>query len=513
MEVSKDNNMSAIRIGDEEEKDNAIDQIIFNPNSKRAIFKKPTIKKSVKIILPSKKIDIDDYLKKKLFLSLLKNIFLNIISSLCFQLLHTINLICLGYSDPTLMNINAVQLGQVFIKTFGFTFCLGSMSAFDFLATEAYINKNLEGLHIVYNQAKIFSILIFLIFMLPLCFVSNYILIIIGINEDLSEAAGVYVRYSLIAMFLGLFNHINFKFLQILSYYYLCMFINIIVLFIHAISCVCFIIAFKLGVLGAGISMIFSYSLNFIISSYFLTQYNPCENKDVFELDTESLSSSTFYYYVKIAIPAGIINFITYVVFDFTIFTSAFLSKESLCANVILLNITTNIYFFVFGFTSPLIQNLSIYTMGKEKNKTGYIIKNIIILTVSTCSVFSLAILFFSYKIGYIYVRDPLTVEYVGNVLKWYSIFIFFDWAKSIFNSAIRGVDKHSHMDIISSLILTFIFLPLGMLLMFSFKFGYKGFWFGNYISMVVLTVICGLYFYFINRTDEIKKTSKEIQD
>jgi MATE family multidrug resistance protein len=480
--------------------------------------KRITMKKMVKIVLPTKPQLIEESVKKKLLQSLIKNIFLNIITSMCFQMLHNINLICLGYADDSLLQINAAQLGQAYIKTFGFTFCIGSIGAFEFLGAEALMTKNLEMLHLVYNQAKIFSILIFLIFMLPLCYISNYTMFFAGINEELAETAGVYVRYSLVAMFLSIFNHINFKFLQMLGKYYLVMFINAIVLVIHTIVCICFINAFKLGVLGAGISMIISYTLNFIISSYFLTQYNPCENKDVFELDTDSLSSSTFYYYVKIALPSGIINSINYVVYDATIFTAAFLSKEALCANVILLNFITSVYLFVFCFTSPLIQNLTLYSQGRERIKTWYNIKNILILTIAICCFISAIILIFAYSIGYIFVRDVLTVEYVGNVIRWYSIFIFFDWAKTMFNTSIRGLSKHSSMDLICSLILLFIFLPLGLLMTFSFKLGYKGFWYGNYISMVLLTAICGLYFFFLDAEGEKKafhlekeKKNKEI--
>lgn len=474
---------------------------IDNPNSK-----------TVKIVLPRIEND-ESEIKKSLLNSLLKNIFLNMITSISLQLLHSINLICIGYTDSTLLQINAIQLGQVYIKSFGFTFCIGSIASFEYLGRDALIRKNLEGLHQIYNQAKIFSILIFIIFMLPFCYISNYMLSFVGINEELAEEAGLYVRYSLVAMFLAIFNHINFKFLQMLNHYYLAMFINVIVLFIHLIACVCFIVAFRLGVSGAGISMIFSYSMNLIISNYFLTKYNPCENKDIFELDTESLSSSTFYYYVKMAFPSGMINFINYIIYDFTIITAAYLSKESLCANVILLNFNSIVYLIVYCFTTPLIQNLSVYSMGKDKLKCDYNIKMILIIAFCSGTIISILIFNFAYKLGYIFVKDELTVEYVGNVIIWYSIFLYFDWGKTILNSFIIGIDRNSSMDMICSLILVFIFLPLGMLMTFSFKLGYKGFWYCNYISMVLLTLICYLYYYNLKTNvekdgyHELKKT------
>jgi len=311
-------------------------------------------------------------------------------------------------------------------------------------------------------------------------------------------------------MFLAILNQINFKFLQMLEHYFLAMFINIIVILVHTIACVCFIVAFKLGVEGAGIAMIFTYMLNYIISSYFLTKYNPCEVKDVFELDTESLSSSTFYYYVKIAFPSGIINSINYIVYDFTIFSAAYLSPESLCANVILLSIITITYLFVYCFTSPFLQNLTLYYQGKEKAKTLYNIKSVLLIAIVTCSLISVMIYLFSYEVAFIFVKDDTTAEYVGNVIKWYSIYIFFDWGKTFFNSSIRGLSKNSSMDLICSLILLFIFLPLGLLMTFSFKLGYKGFWYSNYISMVLLTTICGLYFFSLeSENGSLKKNTK----
>ena len=129
-------------------------------------------------------------------------------------------------------------------------------------------------------------------------------------------------------------------------------------------------------------------------------------------------------------------------------------------------------------------------------------------ITVSTCAIAATLIFFFANYIGYIFVRDSVTADYVGNVIVWYSLFIFFDWAKTMFNSLIRGFDKNSSMDIICSLILLFIFLPLGMLMTFSFEMGYKGFWYGNYISMVILTAICGMNFFYIG-FDEKKQKSE----
>ena len=219
-------------------------------------------------------------------------------------------------------------------------------------------------------------------------------------------------------------------------------------------------------------------------------------------MDTDSLISSRFYTYAKLAISSGINNAIEFFAFDIIILASVFLDYASMTSNVIILNYLATMWIFPLGVAGILTKRIAKYYSDVKKDVNYLFIKFDIIIGSVLAITFSVLTFLFAYVIPGIYVDDKVVIDNVGYVLKWYSVFIFFDFSYMIINGAIKGIQKHSMINIVCSLIIIFIFIPLGLLFTFAFSYGYLGFWMSTFISMVFFSLLLGGYFIYL--LDEI---------
>ena len=498
IKLAKDSKVSISVFSEKERTEN--DQKAFEEKIQNTTEKIQEIKAKDKEILVLKK-------RKVLFRAIL-NITTSVITNLSFFLVQTLNLAFLGHNG-NLVDINSAQLGTMYLNTCGYVFCLGGMNAFDSLGAQYYASKKFDKLYKVYNHNKILTLLIYLIIMLPLGFISKYILTFIRIDSQLIQPSSTYIQICLMSVFINLYNQINYKFLQIMKKDSIVLFLNLIGLSLHLINCLCFIFTFDLGIIGAGVSMIATSFLNIILSTYFLLRNNPCVGKNLIEIDTDSLISSRFYTYAKLALTSGIFLSIEFIAFDFIILASVYLDYQSMTSNVIILNFLCTVWIFDFGIANLLTQRIGSYLGNFKKDICYLYIKyDIIIGSILTVGI-SLLTFIFSYTIPNIYVEDPIVISNVGFVLRWYSLFIFFDSSYHFINGAIKGIQKHSMINFVCSLILILIFIPLGLLFTFAFDYGYKGFWMSNFLSMFCFCLLFGGYFYYLLKELEEKKESK----
>jgi MATE family multidrug resistance protein len=459
-----------------------------------------------------------------MFKKIVKNSSPYVITVLSYFLLDTINLIFLGNMDTSLLSINAAQMGNVFMHIFGMLFVTGQSHAFDSLGSQAYGKKDMDLFYKIFNEAKIFSILIFLIFMLPICFTSQYILLFFGLDTQIAEQSSIYIRIGLISVFIDLFNIVHGKFLQILGFDILVMCINIIALVVHIISCICFIYTYNLGVVGAVISLAVSSGFTFLALAYFVFIYNPWygskspySNPSTYHfrwcinVDTDCLSSSKFYFYAKYAISSGLFHFIKEVSFDLIVFASYFIDQISLTSNTILYNYITLIFHILIGFSVPVTQSVGYYLGKLNFKKNELFIKGTIIIAALLALFISIFNFMFKYYISRLYVANLQVAENFAYIMNIYCILIFFDWGNHILNAILKGINRHADINILSNLFLLFIFVPLGLLLSFSFKLGYAGFWYSMFSYMILFTLIQVGYLQYINIEKESHTIIKEL--
>ena len=317
--------------------------------------------------------------KRRLFFIALINITTSITANLSFFLVETLNIAFLGH-EGNLTLINATQLGTIYLNTCGYIFCLGAMNAFDSIGAQNFADKKYLKLYNVYNHNKILTLLIYLIIMLPLGFTSNHILEFIQIENELIKPSSTYITICLISLIISLYNQINYKFLQIMKKQTLVLILNLVGLCLHFLNCMCFIFTFKLGIIGAGISMIVTSILNYFLSTFFLLKYNPCEGKSLIEMDTDSLISSKFYTYAKLALTSGLYMSIELFAFDVIIFASSYMDIESMTSNIIILNYLSIMWIFSYGIAGTLTQRIGKYIAHTQNQINNLFIKYDIII-------------------------------------------------------------------------------------------------------------------------------------
>lgn len=441
-----------------------------------------------------------------------------VLTSLSFFLIQTINYIFLGHNgespEQSVLFINASAVGNVYSNIFGFIFCIGAMQAFELLGSQAYEKKDLDLFYDIFHEAKIFTILIFLIFMLPVCFCSKAVLYVLGFDGELFTLTSTYIRIVLVSVLLNMLHLIHGKFLQVMGHEVLVMGIYLITLVIHLISCMFLIYSFGLGVYGAAISTAISSAFALITTAFFVYWFNPFkgENKMILNFDTDTLTSSRFYIYAKLGVNSGLLHFLHEITFELIILISYYLGDFALTTNVIFLNYIRLLFHLLLGFSYPIQEGISYY-LGKKKFPQFYhFIKSIAIIAGTLAFGISLVNFIFRNYISYIFINDPIIADNFSFIIKIYSVIIFFDWGNSMLAFIVRGLNIENTMSLISSLFLLFIFLPFGTILSFTLHLGLFGFWYSLFAYFLIFCFI-QLYYYFYLNIDKNNKLVRQINE
>jgi MATE family multidrug resistance protein len=450
---------------------------------------------------------------KSLMSTILHDSTTSIISTLSSFLIYSTVLMFLGHSDDTLTNINSAQIGFICMCVLGMTFIISSLNSFDSLGSISYANNDFDMFHEMFNNAKLFMLLVFLIIYLPLNFTSHYILYALGFEKQIADLASTFMRICIVSNFLDLLQSLNTKVLQIMGKYFLVMCINLITLVIHIINCIIFIYNFKLGIVGAGICVGISSLCSFLLTSYFVYTMAPFKDKDILLIDTTLLnSSSKFFYYSRSAIGSGLIFLIKELIFYSVVFASYYLGPISLASSTIIENYITLFYYVLLGVTTPITQKVNSYLINQKYQTYLNFTKVSGILAAIIAAVISCFNYFFKYKMCALYVDNPIVCQNFAYVINLYCFIIFFDWASNILNSILKGVNLHTRINVIFSLLLLFVFLPIGILLSFTFGFDYVGFWYSIFASMIVFTIIQYVYLSGLDLEDESQKIIKSLR-
>jgi Na+-driven multidrug efflux pump len=264
---------------------------------------------------------------------------LYLLSSLPIFLKHILNLIFLGHSqtdsfNTVLLLITSYQIGFILISTLGYDFILGASEAFDRLAHQAIEKEDHGLLYKIYNEAKIYSFIIFILSTLPFGYSADYILYFLNFDEGTYTLAGNFAKLCLISVFFEIFNRINSKFLILQGYPNIVMSTNIFVLVIHILSLLTFNYTFKMGVTGCGVSLIVSSLFEYVILQFYVNKYHPFqEDQIIIGMDTSTLQSSKFYIYVKYGSYAGVVYFMKKLTMNFIILGSYYLVDKNNLVN------------------------------------------------------------------------------------------------------------------------------------------------------------------------------------
>jgi MATE family multidrug resistance protein len=435
-----------------------------------------------------------------------------ILPSILLFLIETINLISLGHYDPTFLQINVCSISMILIHCFGGDFSVGGMHALDSLGRQAYGKKDFDALYKLFNEARIFSLLLFLIFIFPICFNADYILYFLNFDDQFSALTGQFIKLALAAYFISLFSQVNIKMLFILGKNTIVTIINLLSLILHVIGCFTFVFAFNFGIYGVGISLIISNLTSLILTSYSIHTNNPFPYKDAIFIDMSTLSSSKFYLYSITGLQFGLLHFFRHLTFCAIVFACYYLDEGSLTVNTILLNYITLLYYILLGVCNFITQKLFEIIVNMSFERERKIFRGTIYVSFFLCLVVCIMNFLLKYFFYFLYVDGNENVAsdfyFIANL---YCFFIFFDWGSNICIAILKAMNRSQYMALVSSLLLLFIFLPSGLLLGFYAGFGIRGLWYPFFASMFIFSFIYLYFLYNLDFQKEFVKIHKEL--
>lgn len=489
---------------------------------------------------------VNEYTNKTfidIFFEILKGSFLIWAPFLSIFLMEITNILIFSYNEnyETSMNFEYLWLYfliQGFYYFFNFNFFFGAMKYY-----ESFINydkREIKLKSIFYNFTRIFYFLGTFLYQVPLSFFSYYFFsyffketLQLKIFEDFWAN---YIFYFPLIFYLNILFHLNLQILRhFFSFYYI--FFSNIALYWLNLYAFSFIFHNKISLITY--SLISSNLINLIISHFAI-------RRDVFYLKGISfffyeeifkLKFESFFTFVKYSSVKGLLFIFNFAWIYLIIFLAQFFNESSRNLNEgkslgVLDRKKTNNFEQNFTFASIMafilmaLPNSFILSVAKyyknyleisvydhsQNTKTKYL-KFFWLIVIFFTTVFAIMIFLFN-KIFFISLLNvnPLDnngtnkdlkdlkdsniseIFYVFNsVLKFYSVFIYFDSFGLSFQEIIKTFNDHSrnYLNFYKGVSLIFVFFPLGFILasFLNFEF-FWGFWIGIYFHMILYAVI-----------------------
>jgi len=442
--------------------------------------------------------DLEDEEKKKIIHEIPKETLTYIMTIVPQLLLNTISLFFLGHSDSSMLQANCSQIGLTMLNIVGVDLAIGSMSAFDLMGGKAFL-KDKSALIKIYHEARIFCLLIFLLLILPFGYSGDYIMYFLGMNEEISETTGNYMKISLIFVIFSILYQLNVRLMYLNMMSSEVLFTNIFLLGFHTVLCMIFITTYSMGACGAAIALSISNVFAFLITSYILSSDSTISEESFIMVDTNSLSSSKFYYYAVLGSKFAFFSAVRHLPRNLIIIGSLYLNWVDLTTNCMLYNYIGIFTYFIVGYGISL--NKTIFNLvGEPAKLRNYYIKIYIITGVIICFIISLFIFFSRGYICHIYIGDNFNLggviliddvcTKISHIVGIYSVFIIFDWINNNCVAILKALNKYKTTNLVASGMQISIFLPLALILTYTYGLGYAGMWYSAFSSSLIVSII-----------------------
>jgi len=156
--------------------------------------------------------------------NIVSHIFVNIFSCsfglLCFSFFETLNLIFMGYTRNSEVNMASVGLGNIFLNFFGVLIGFGALGGLDTMGSFCYGKKKFKLLGIYTIRTRINLFLLFLCICVPFSFYAHRIVIYLNNSEEVAITSSIYVWNILPAVLMTFNFNLNIRYLQVMQIYF-----------------------------------------------------------------------------------------------------------------------------------------------------------------------------------------------------------------------------------------------------------------------------------------------------
>ena len=450
---------------------------------------------------------------KDILFEIIKSAFLILAPFLTFFITEITNILIFSHSDNTYIYLKQYINIQCYYYFFGFIFFFGAMKYY-----ESFINydkREIKLKSIFYNFSRIFYFFSAIIYLIPLSFLSYYPFVHFFKTNDITIFREFYANYFFfmpVIFYLTIIFQLNLQILKhFFSFYYL-FGINLI-LYWGSLFGFSFIVTNKISLITY--SLISSNLINLIISHYEIKR-NVFYLKDIsffYLSDIMQLKTESFFTFVKYSSVKGILFTLSNPGIYLIIFLSQIIPANF--SNFIeKFSFASTLAFIFMSFPHAFILSLAKYYKNYLENsvyehsqntKTRYL-KFFWFIVIFFSLFFSVLLLllktiFFRFLLN---LPKNFLVENMNSeisevfymydfIVKFYSIFIFFDSFGISFQEIIKTFNDHSrnYLNFYKGISLVFIFFPIGIVTanFLQWEF-FWGFWIGVYSHMVFYLIV-----------------------
>ena len=385
------------------------------------------------------------------------------------------------------LEISAIGLGSFYTNSVGFVLGIGLLGGIDTICSQAYGGKQYYVIGIFVNIARLCLFGFSIVYIIPLVFCCEKILILFKIGTENIVPTSAYVKSLIPYIIFALQYNTNARYLQSMNKNIPVMIISGLTTLLHPVWCLLIIQYTSFGIVGIGFAMGFTSLLNFLFSIGYIFYYDPVPGT-FFWFNEDCFKVRRIYDFVKLAVPSAITFTADWFGFEIIIFLSSYLDNKSTAACVILFSFISLISAIPLGLsitTSTYLGN----SIGAGKGAAAK--RYSIVSTVSGCAIiFVVAILIITERnyLPYLYTNDKNVADIVSNVFKIYFFYGVIDAFQIILSGVIKGLGKQRPASIFVIFILYPVTLPLSITLTFLMNYGFEGLWMAELTSVILLS-------------------------
>ncbi|CDW80289.1 na+-driven multidrug efflux pump [Stylonychia lemnae] len=418
--------------------------------------------------------------------------------------MEIVNMFFIGHlNDPAM--VAGVGLGNMYVNIVCQSLILGLNGGVGTLVAQAYGSKNMRKCGVYLNRGRIITLMCYIpmVFSILMC---ERVLLFIGQDPAASRFAQQYV-YAIIP---GMFFHGQF---DATRQYLISMHRNLLVTVVmittsllHMLWCYLLVNIAQMGVQGASLAMLISYTLNFFLITLFCMAAT--DLRDSFFFFTKD-TFGEFSEYLKIGIPSAVMLCLEWGGFECFIIIAGLISVDVSGAQVVILNT-----FFVIMMLSLGCQQGALACVGKamgegNNKKARIYLKITVIGSIIMNFIVAFVITIFKDPISTIFTKNKLIVEQISDSMTLMAVVTIINGTQLVLAGGIKGIGLQYQATFIILICVYFISLPLSYVFAIVLQLKLKGIWLAIIIGTSMQTLV---YLYLLSCRISWKKMATKIQ-
>ncbi|KAF7140958.1 hypothetical protein RHSIM_Rhsim06G0162100 [Rhododendron simsii] len=407
------------------------------------------------------------------------------------------------------LDLAAASLGNSGIQSFAYGLMLGMGSAVETLCGQAYGIKKYHMLGIYLQRSTILLTATGFLVTLIYAF-SKPILILLGESTEIASMAAIYVYGLIPQIFAYAVNFPIQKFLQAQSIINPSAYISAATLVIHLVLSWVVIFKLGLGLLGASLTLSFSWWVIVISQVLYIVLSDKCKYTwsgfsvqafsglpGFFKLSIASavmLCLETWYYQVMVLIAGLLEN------------PEVALDSLSIC-----MTISGFVIMISFGFNAAASVRVSNELGAGHPKSAAFSVVIVNIVSFITSAVSATLVMVFRHVISYAFTEGEAVANAVSDLCPLLAITLLLNGIQPVLSGVAVGCGWQAFVAYVNVGCYYMIGVPLGVLFGFYFKMEAKGLWGGMIGGTIMQTIILIWVTFRTNWTKEVEEATKRL--